>query len=218
MPHGGRPIAAWLADGRPIRAPPCGDRQNAALPNDRGLDERHPSDRCSDALEPDDRSWGGLTTAEMPPASATTWSRDLHGSPFRADVPRGHDDAHRPTGCPTPSAIARNDRCRIAHRATHLDAFGAGFRRGNAALPRCDRRVDLPSPFLSPPLSKCKTTRAYLTPSFLHIASLALRSARSSRFARGSAGLCTPVFRALRSKARWIRTSATCGFFDSKGP
>ena len=201
-----------------MRAPPCGDRQNAALPNDRGLDERHPSDRRSDALEPDDRSWDGLTTAAMRPASVTTRSRDLRGSFFQAGVPRGHDDAHRPTGCPSPLAIARNDRCRIAHRATRRDAFGAGFRRGSVALPRCDRRVDLPSPFLSPLLLKCETTRAYLTPSFLHIASLALRSARSSRLARGSAGLCAPDFRALRSKARWIRTSATCGFFDSKGP
>ncbi len=201
-----------------MRAPPCGDRQNAAPPNDRGLDERHPSDHCSDALGPDDRNWDGLTTAAMRPASVTTRSRDLRGSFFQIDVPRDHDNAHHPTGYPTPSAIARNDRCRIAHRATRRDVFGAGFRRGSVALPRCDRRVDLPSPFLSPLLLKCETTRAYLTPSFLHIASLALRSARSSRLARGSAGLCAPVFRALRSKARWIRTSATCGFFDSKGP
>lgn len=159
LPHGDRPIAAWLAGGRPMHAPPCGDQQNAALPNGRGSDEQHPSDRCSDALEPDDRSRSGLTTAAMPPASATTWSRDLRDSSFQADVPRDHDDAHCPTKNPIPSAIARNDRCRFAHRAIRLDAFGAGFRRESAALSRCDHRVDLPSPFLSSPLLKCETAR-----------------------------------------------------------
>ena len=159
MPHGDRPIAVWLAGGRLMRAPPCGDQQNVALSNDRGLDEQHPSNRCSDALEPDDRSRGGLTTAAVLSANAATWSRDLHDSSFRADVLRDHDDAHCPTKNPTPSAIARNDRFRFAHRAIRLDAFGAGFRRESAALPRCDRRVDLPSPFLSSPLLKCETAQ-----------------------------------------------------------